>query len=314
MFTYPSERIVNFTTETVEKGDRTDSFLRVICERGKKEKVKKNGFLLKSPDNFEEKPADEEVKHISISAKKIYDAVNSVEFASGSNENEQHLWGVQIEIRNGEISACATDRERICYYDEIGATHEDSIQFTPKKVALIASLKNMSLSAKLDLYVGEKRTRICQGNQEHIISNVVFSSDAMPDWRSLAASISSEDRFSVKIDKDTILDCIKTATLSSGGKFGIKITFNTDEKKITFSIAKVEAGGVIRTDYEESDAMEDFEGSFNDSIMLTIDSLKDIVSRSSSDVITFRVSDPGKPIEVLNNKDNFRYIASVVEQ
>jgi DNA polymerase III sliding clamp (beta) subunit (PCNA family) len=326
MYTYPPNFIIEF--ETIEKmgGKEKKSkllYLEASCVKGKK-KTKKTGFLFREPKIFEETPPEETRENIgNIKVKDLFDAVNSVEFASGADDREKFLWGVQVELYKDGINAVATDRNRVCYY--MGKTEkEDGITLCPFKAGFYTALKNLLETEPVDFEIGQRRTIIRQkGIQWHSFPNIVFGEkENMPDWRSLLEKFSQEDRVSIEIPKRVIIQSIDTALSASGGKFGMKMEFDSEAEEIKFSVKKIEIGGVINSMYEETEELLKNKFSFKESdreikdgIIVSIESLKEIVSRSKGENIIFKVLDNKSPILISNDGNtNLGYICGVITE
>lgn len=322
---YPAIHTINFTTE--EKNDKNNlkvNYLQATCVRGDKKRVKKNAFLLRTPQLFVERPtnSEEKISTFKINGGKLSEAVNSVEFASGNDERQQHFWGVLMEIYgeegNQEVVAAATDSWRICFYEPQGLNREGldkAIQFCPIKTSFVAALKNMDIMKDVVVEVGHNKTYLTQENQWHIIPNVSFANESKPEWRMIIQrNLSDESRKTIKIKKDVLMDSLKTAISATGGKYGISLDFNTTEEVVSFSVDKIEDGGVIKATYSETESLdkESYDGEIKTNVVLTIDSLKDIVSRSNGEIISFNVKDSSSPVYIHNELDKFRYLTGVI--
>lgn len=314
---YPQDSMIHFTTSQKD-GEVETRYLEGIVKTKRGKKIK-NSFMTRTPEFFQKDPPEEERKTYTVPAKALYEAVNAVEFVSGTEDSHKHLWGVQIEIYDDEVAAMATDKKRICYYDIRGEGRSDlenGVTCVPIKLPLTAALKNMRMADTIEISIGQKKTVLKQEWQTHVLPNVTFSNQKLPDWREFARKLNSDnERVNINLPKKSIEGCVKRAMLSSGGYYGIKIVINTDEKNVEFSIQKVEESGVIQSKYSETEPLEDeqFSGRMVETVVLTTDNLKDIISKSRSETITFRLKDGTSPMQIVNAEDHFGYIASTVK-
>lgn len=314
---YPQDSLIHFSTSQ-KNGDVETRYLEGVVETKRGKKIK-NSFMTRTPEFFQKDPPVEERQVHTVPAKALYEAVNAVEFVSGTEDGHKHLWGVQIEIYEDEIAAMATDKKRICYYDIRGENRSDldkGVHCVPIKLPLTSALKNLRMADTIDIHVGQKKTVLKQGWQTHVLPNVTFSNQKLPDWREFAKKLNSdESRVNINLPKKSIDGCVKRAMLSSGGYYGIKIVVDTDSKQVEFSIQKVEESGIIQSKYSETEPLEEeqFSGRMVETVVLTTDNLKDIISKSKSDTITFRIKDAASPMQIMNNEDHFGYIASTVK-
>lgn len=331
--TYPSNLKINFKT-VVKKNKKEDSPENIFLEAswkssddGERKRKKKFGFLLKSPDYFEQKPQQEEQKSFSINASRLIEAVDHVEFASGTDIKDQYLWGCQLEFQDEEIDACATNKQRICYYVESGKIKklsENAHILCPKKIPLVAVLKNLDPSENVDISYGEKGSYLKQYNQWHYIQNVIFTHDHMPDWRLIASRIALEERSEIGVRKDFISECLKTASSASNGRYGIKIGFNSEGKRVSFSVETVALGGMVKSTYTEDESTVFITGDIDRSVVFPLENLRDFLSKVKGDVIVFRIKneDPSKENESKESlemftkdpKDKIRFLSGLVRK
>ena len=315
---YPQSAVIKFTSE--QKDSSVSTFYLEAFTETKRGKKIRNSFLIRTPQFFEKDPPQEDNKKVTISTEKIVKAVNAVEFVSGTNEKFKHLWGVQVEINNSNITAMSTDKKRICYFNpkvEGEYNPEDTITFTPIKSPLVSALKSLDNNKDVDIYIGERKTILKQEWQMHVLPNVLFTEDqTLPNWRGFVSKFNGEeDRVSVKTSKASIEGCVKRALLSSGGCLGIKIDFDTNNKQIEFSVQKVEESGLVQGKYSETEPLEEgqYSGELVQTVVISIDNLKDIISRSKSEIIDFRVKDSVSPVFILNTEEDFGYITSTIK-
>lgn len=327
--TYPKGTIVNIKIEE-KKDSNSEYLLKVVCERpGKKGRVKSTGFpVLETPPYFEDEPVKEDRIEKKILAQSLATAINSVEFASGTDEKWRFCWGVQIELFDNEISTFATDRFRLCWYDEKGflrSGNQDNppVTFAPIKSSLVSAVKKLKLSDPVTLEIGPKYTILRQKNQYHAIPNIEplpeDSEVRLPNWRGIAQSLEGDaSRVSFKIPKKILMEFIRSAALVSNNKYGIKLCFDTDEKQIVLSVEQIESGGIFKSSHKEIEPIEDgsFSGSLNHSFVLQIETLKEIISKLDSETIIFRLKKPGENekevVEIYTETSNFKYMTSVV--
>lgn len=314
---YPQDSFINFTTSQKD-GEVETRYLEGIVETKRGKKIR-NSFMTRNPEYFQKDPPSEERTVHTVPAKALYEAVNAVEFVSGTEDSYKHLWGVQIEIYDDEVAAMATDKKRICYYDVRGENRSDldkGIECVPIKLPLTAALKNLRMADEIEVHIGQKKTILKQEWQTHVLPNIMFSNQKLPDWREFAKKLNDDEtRVNINLPKKSIEGCVKRAMLSSGGYYGIKIVVDTDSKQVEFSIQKVEESGVIQSKYSETEPLEEeqFSGRMVETVVLTTDNLKDIISKSKSETITFRIKDAASPMQIVNAEDHFGYIASTVK-
>ena len=322
IFAYPKDAIMTF--HVVSKKGKNDSepgkFLQVVSQIGKKKKQVESGFLVKEDTHSEPKPRNEERKKITTQAGKLFEAVKSVEFAAGTQREEQFLSGCKVEFYdNGDdISTSATDRSRICWYDTKARQkrEEEPVVVVPIKESFFSAIKNLDMADPVDILIGNEQTIIEQKHQWHAVPNII-DAESLPDWRDVVKRLAEEDRMSLKLPKTDVLDFIKRALTESSSKFGIKLSFDAQEKLITLAIQKIGNDNVLYSYHKEKIWLDDEDccGDLKDTrILLTIENIRDIVSRYSSEKITFKIKDNSLPVEVLSEQDKFEYITSTVQQ
>jgi len=322
----PEDKLIKFNL--VKKENGKDSFLQSQFDIKKNKDEYELGFILRDPQHFDEfPPAEEREDPVSINAKQLQEAVNSVEFATSEDERKQGLWGCQIEIyktknNDKKIATCGTDKARMCWYDEGTSNLGDPlIIFYPIKAGFLSALKSLDASQDVVIESGEnaRHTILKQKNQWHAVPNVVSAED-MPDWRVLTNQIENSQKALVKLEKGPMILCINIAEKATGGKFGISIDINTSdkEKQAFFSLNRIESGSRIKLYMKRKLTLDKSEFSGEDikeTVILSIDSLKDIIRRYSGNKVVFGISGSTAPIEILgDNKDQkFKYITSVIQ-
>jgi DNA polymerase III sliding clamp (beta) subunit (PCNA family) len=323
---YPQGININFEVKTDKSKDGSEIIRNLVTSfsqkmpNGKNQK-RTNKYLIKEPSYFSAQPPQEERKEIKVSCKKFEDAILSVEFASSTDEKHRQLWGCFVEIHDdGDVSACATDKSKICWYDTEGLDRPDSekaFKINPIKTTLVAAIKSLDSSKELTIKSGEKFIILQQDDQWHGIPTINVISEASDSdfkWREISKNISDLQEVTFKIPRKTLAECVKTSTATLGSKYGMKINFNSEQKKVNFSVQKIEGGGIVNSDELEME-LDDSQiiGETNTSIFLTIDSLKEVVTRYSSEDILVRLKDNDTPIEFISEKNNFRYITATVD-
>lgn len=321
----PEDKIIKF--KLVKKDDGKDSFLESKYDMKKDKDEYELGFVLRDPQHFDEFPPQETRKSITVDVKQLREAINSVEFATSEDERKQGLWGCQVEIYKtkegkNKIAACGTDKARMCWYDDnTDNLGEPSLIFYPIKAGFLSALKSLDPDQDVSIESGKevRHTIIKQETQWHAVPNVVSPED-MPDWRSLTKQIKGNQKSLVKLEKDSMIHCISQAEKATGGKFGISIDIDTigEDKKATFSLNRIESGSRIRLYMKRHLKLNESEFSgkeIKETIILSIDSLKDILRKYDGDKVIFGISGSTSPIEILcnNEKQKFKYITSVIQ-
>lgn len=318
---YPDNAIIHFDIAKKKKGDDEISNLVCECSRNNKREKKKSTFLVKVPSFFQEQPPDENREKTTLPARELIDAAMSVEFASSTDDKDREFWGIFLEIRGSDVSSCATDKQRICWYDKEGLSRDISgecFKFNPIKPILVAALKGIDSKKELTIERGDKFTILRQDDRWHAIPNVIktaqMDDDSEFDWRKVAKGVHDAMEASVRIPRKTLKECAKLASSAGGGDFGIRIHFDTKNKKTHFAVEKIEGGGVSCS-HEEEIILEDnqFDGEIDETIILAINSISEIANRYNCDQIIFRVKDNQTPIEMLSEKDHFRFITGTVD-
>jgi len=323
---YPESINVNFTVQSSKNSDGKDEAKNLITSfsqklsNGKTQK-RTNQYLIKSPSYFNANPPDEDRKEVSIGADKLEKAIMAVEFASSMDEKHRQFWGCFLEIYSDSVACCATDKSKICWFDREGLERdkekESPFTVSPIKTTLVAAIKALSLDKPVTVRSGSKFIILEQDDQWHAIPSVQFGLDdetEVFDWRTISNNVSDTQEASFTIPRKTLLDCVKTSTATLGGKFGIKIRLNTENKKIIFSVQRIEGGGVVNSDELDLE-LDDSQvtGDVDITIILTIDSIKEIATRYSSEDVVLRVKDNDFPVEFVSSKDPFRYITATVD-
>jgi hypothetical protein len=186
----------------------------------------------------------------------------------------------------------------------------------PIKSGLVSVIKSLDKNEETEVEIGEKYTIFKQMHQCHAVPNAIQSgSDKMPDWRSLTEKMDTECKTSIKVPKDDLINCVKSSNLATGGRFGIRIHFNTDKKEIGFSLNSVGDDTVIKSYHNETEPLEDNQISgdpIDDSLVVTIDDLKDVLNKFPSQMVTFKIKDTKSAIQITDEKQHFRFITSLV--
>lgn len=318
---YPDNTILHFDVNKKKKGDDEISNLVCECSRNNKKEKKKSTFLIKVPSFFQETPPDEDREEVTLPAREFVDSVMSVEFTSSTDDKEREYWGVFIEVYGAEVAACATDKQRICWYDKEGLARDTDggcFKLTPIKPMLVAAIKGLDAKKELKIERGEKFTILRQDDRWHAIPNIIKTSqgdeDEEFDWRTISKGVHDAMEASVRIPRKTLKECAKLASSAGGGDFGIRIHFDTNNKTAHFTVEKIEGGGVSCS-HEEEIVLEDnqFDGELDETIILGIDSIAEIASRYNCDQVIFRVKDNDTPIEMISEKDHFRFITGTID-
>jgi len=319
--TYQKGSILDIELNKDENGNK---YLTVICSNLKKKGRKKTSkFLSVDPEYFEENPPEEERESVFVSTGFLKKAVESVEFASSSNDDTQHLGGVQVEIYgDSDISAFATDRTKICWYDSKGYDRKEEYinVFNPVKASFVSALKTLKDSEETVINIGKRYTILEQKHAIHGVPNVVIDDDekeSMPDWRKIASSQNDSFKTIVKLPLDFILNCIKTANSTSCSKYGLRIHFDSKEQSVVVSFNTIEDGSVQGVLYEEVEPLPDgsFEGEEIDGdIVIILDNIKDIMTKYSGENVIFKITDCfGTPIQIESAGESFKLITGVNE-
>jgi len=313
--TFPSDCILQMSREEKKEIDNFTVSILKSKQEGKKKSI---SFLsVIKPKFFETSPPEEKRKRITVSGKEISKAVNSVEFASEVDTSRQHLWGIQVEIfGEKDISACTTDTYRICWYDKEGTSRDgESKTVTPIKSSFVSALKCLDQKQDVHLDIGDKYTVLSQGGQWHGVPNAIqVGEDAMPEWRAIASSLKRRCRKHVDVPRKALLDCLKTATLTAGGRYGLRINFNSKEKHIVISVDSIGENCAVSSYMSETEPLDDecFSGEIEDSVTFRAEHLKEIVGKFGSDSIRFHLQGSDQTVMITDENEDFQYISSVV--
>lgn len=138
--------------------------------------------------------------------------------------------------------------------------------------------------------------------------------DAMPDWRAIVGSLSKRCRNTVDVPRKALLDCLKTATLTSGGRSGLRMCFNSKEGHVVISVDSVEDDCEIRSYMTETEPLEDdcFSGDIEESVTFRAEHLKEIVGKYKSDSIRFHLQGTDQSVIISDLNADFQYISSVI--
>lgn len=315
METFPPDAILQMA---VEMKKSVNNFTVSIIKSEKKGKKKSISLLsVIKPKFFDTSPPDEKRDRISIDGAALIEAVGSVEFASEADPSRQHLWGVQVEIfGNNDIAACTTDTYRICWFDKEGNVRSDNpTVVTPVKSSLVSALKSLDPKKTIHIDIGEKYSVVSQDDQWHGIPNAIqMGDDAMPDWRSIAGSLNKRCRKTVDVPRKALLDCLKTATLTSGGRSGLRICFNSKEGHVLISVDSIEDNCEIRSYMSETEPLDAdcFNGDIEDSVTFRAEHLKEIVGKFKSDSIRFHIQGTDQAVMITDLNSDVEYISSVI--
>lgn len=296
---------------------KEDNKIKITCTTDKKKKTV-SSLLTSVPKYYDETPPKEPRNEIKVSANALHDAVFAVEFASSQDDRKQHLWGVQVEIYSAEdIVACASDKVRICWFDNNnpGRDQVKKVVFNPIKASFISAIRCLDLNKEVALRIGARYTVVAQDNQLHGIPNAVAcgNGETLPDWRSISAKLNSTCKTTLVISRELICDFIKSASSLSCGKYGVKITANTNDKKLILSANDI-GNTLLKTTYETEDEIVSFDGEvFDGSFTLTIDGFRDIVNKFKGDNVKIKIIDVHSPIQILDDESNVKFITSVLD-
>jgi len=303
--------------EIDESGD-VNRFTASSSDPSKKGKKKTVSFLsIFKPKFFETSPPDEKRKRVMVSGSAILEAVKSVEFASETDVSRMHLWGIQVEIfGEDDIATCSTDTYRICWFDKTGTSRkEDPTMVTPIKSSFLSALKCIDSKRGVNIDIGEKYTILSQEGQWHGIPNAIqIGKDSMPEWRSIADSLKHRCRKYVDIPRLPLQDCLKTATLTSGGRYGLRICFNSEKSNVFMSADNIEDDYSISSYMSETEPLDAkcFSEDIECSVTFRAEHLKEIIGKFKSDSVRFYLQDTDQTVIVVDENEDFQYISSVV--
>ena len=314
----PPYGYLEFELNTKEEGEKS----HLVCSwksKKKKRSKKMRGITEVVPTFFEERPPREHREEVSISTADLCEAVKGVEFASGTEETKQTLWGIQIEVYDDGIAACATDKTRICWYDKNGYAkrEKDPAVFIPIKPCIVAILGSLNSSSPVHVEIGERYTIIKQNDQWHGLPNALQSGeDLMPDWREIIEKSIDSCKISVIVDKQILMDSVKAGTGTHCGKFGLRIDFDSENNEMKCSADEIEDGFKLISYGKDIDLLEDgaFSGEpFIDGFTFSIDTLTDILSKYDGDKIEFKIQDKESPVQILCEKSPIGYMATSLD-
>ena len=315
---YPKGAMITFGEEDRKSGKS----LMVSCRNfGKKGRLKSTGFVAVKAKYFDEDPPKEERKEIEVDPIKLIEAAESVEFVADFRETERHLWGVQLQIFSKEdIASCSANRLKICWFDKEGYDRKDQKPLAiviPQRSGLSPVLKTLEKGEVCIFEIGNKYTIIRQKHQWHAIPNAIQTSkDSMPDWRFLAKKIDNLVKATIKIPRSFLIDCIKSSNIATGGEFGIRMDFSTDEQKVNFSLNAVSDATMIKSFHNETEPLDknNIEGEpFNDGFVITIDDFGEMLNRCTGELVTFRINNSREAVQIVDEEKHVCLISSVVQ-
>jgi hypothetical protein len=314
---YPKGSTVRFSVEDRKNGKS----LMVSCrDFGKKGRVKSTGFVQVKPRYFDEDPPQEKRETIEVDPIKLIEAVEAVEFVAESDETKRCLWGIQLQIFSKEdIASCAANKLKICWFDKKGYDRnkqKPKITAYPLKNGLVPITKTLEKGEVCVFEIGEKNTIIKQKYQWHAVPNSIQTpKESMPNWRFHAEDKNKKVKTIVKVPRSYLIDCIKSSNLATGGEFGLRMSFDTDENKIDFSLNAVSDATMVKSFHNETEPIDkdNIEGEpFNDSLVLTLDDFGEMLNRCAGEMITFKIINSHEPVQIIDEEKNVNLISSVV--
>jgi len=315
METFSNDCIIKFESNKIESSTKLEASIHKSDREGKKKKI---GVLsVIEPKFFEETPPEENRKKVHVSAEVLIEAIKSVEFASDSDPARQYLWGVQIGIYDvDDITACATDTSRICYYDKkTKGRNENPVYVMPVKSSLVSAIKSFDPKHNVEINIGEKYTIMSQSNQIHGIPNVVkVGNESMIDWMTIRKAFEERCKIHIDVPRKPLLECLKTAMLTSGGRYGVRLFFDSKAKELKFSAENLDMDSNITSYLTETEPLSDdaFNSETQDSITFSAEYLREIISKYKSDKIKFRIQGTDQTVIISDDNEDFQYISTVI--
>ena len=313
--TFPSDCLLDMF---MEENDGMKHFTVSILNSKQKGKKKSATFLsVIRPKFFEDNPPDEKRKIKIVDVESLVNAVNGVEFASELDPIRQHLWGIQLEIYGEkDIASCATDTLRLCWYDQEGIDRDEKPTIvTPIKSSLVSAVKNLDPKETVNVHIGKQYTILQQKGQWHGIPNAIqIGEDRMPEWRDLVRSIKARCRDFVDVPRKPLVNCLKSATASSAGRYGIRMIFDSSKKNVVFSVESIENNFDIRSHMTETEPLSDdcFGSEIRCTVSFRIEHLKEIVNKYKSDKIRFMMQGDNQTTMIIDQNASFQYISTVI--
>jgi len=317
--TYPQDAMLVFSEEKEKDGK-----VRLLLQYTDRKQEKQSAFLLITPDYFEDAPPNEDQKEVVVDTKSFVQAAKAVGFASSSHELERWMWGALIEVYDtDDISAFATDRSRIAWYDPKGFDYKRDKEFrllNPIYPCLYPVLDCLDIKKDTQITYGENYTILKQDSQWHAIPNAIESrneDDVLPDWRVLHKHLLEAIQTKISINKKALLQCIKTASYTSCKKYGLRFFIDTDNKEIVLAVDSTEVGGILKSYHKEKYTIDDNDISgeaFKGEIMMSVNSLKEDIEQINSDKITFCLIDDNSPMIIHGDEsEHLKIIATGLE-
>lgn len=312
---YPDDSVI--TLELDKNKSKKGSVLKVSSKIKKKSK-KTNSIVVQKPTNFIDEPVKENRESIVVSTPKLKAPISIVEFASSRDPSKRQFWGVFTEIFDKEdIAAVATNKEKICWYDEKGLDRNTPAKhsFCCNKEYYLSAIKSLNENDDTNVEIGRKFTILRQKNQWHIVQNITKEEgDEDFDWRTICSNVESSLETEIKIPKDILNSCISTAKFVSQKTFGIVCDFDTENNKVIFNFESIETGGRQISGQDEIELEDDnFNKKVKTKIILSVDSMTDIIKRFKSEEVIFKIKDNDVPIIIKSNNDNFTYITGTID-
>jgi len=116
------------------------------------------------------------------------------------------------------------------------------------------------------------------------------------------------------VPRKPFLECLKTAMLTSGGRYGVRLFFDSKAKELKFSAENLDMDSNITSYLTETEPLSDdaFNAETQDSITFSAEYLREIISKYKSDKIKFRIQGTDQTVIISDDNEDFQYISTVI--
>ena len=131
-------------------------------------------------------------------------------------------------------------------------------------------------------------------------------------WSSITQGTCNE----INVPRVPLQDCIKTAFLTTSGRLGVRLCFDSDKEEVLFSADNIAIEGSVDSYMSERIPMDkkDFSEDVNASITFRAEHLKEITNKYKGDKVRFKIQGSDQSVIILDEKEDFVYLSSVIRQ
>ena len=248
-----------------------------------------------SPDDFPVAPEFEITRNVKIKQSELSMILERISYSAGMDDSRKVLQGILLSIREGKITAVATDGKRLALCErplEEAPTGEDGdIIITLKSANELKRL--IGNDGDVAIEIGEKQI-IFRANETVIVSKLIEGT--YPNYRQV---IPASFKKTIELPSDPFVYAIEilSVTLAEASSPNIKLTFDTNKLLFEANSSIGEGSEAIDIVYEG----EKMSASFNPNFLL------DPFKHLPAEKVLLKINDVFSQI-ALESNDGFLYV------